>query len=104
MLPGMEHLSDEERVDRLGLFSLDRRRLRGNLIEIMRDMDRMDQEQLIPLVELSFTRGHSFKMRGRRFLRGWGAGCEEKFFYPEGGEGLECVPWEGGRGEMLHIL
>jgi len=29
MLPGMEHLSDEERSDRLGFFSLEQRRLRG---------------------------------------------------------------------------
>jgi len=33
----------------------------------MRDMDRGDKEQLFPLVEGSVTRGHRFKLRGRRF-------------------------------------
>ena len=70
MLPGMKHLSYEERLDRLGLFSLEQRRLRGDLIEvykIMRGKDRVDREQLFPLVEGSVTRGHKFKVRGRRF-------------------------------------
>ena len=66
MLPGMEHLSYGERLGRLGLFSLEQRKLRGDLIEvykIMRDMDRVDREQLFPLVEGSVRRGHRFKVR-----------------------------------------
>ena len=50
--------------------SLEQRRLRGDLIEvykIMRDMDRVDKEQLFPLIEGSVMRGHRFKVRGRRF-------------------------------------
>ena len=45
MLPGMEGISYEERLEKLGLFSLERWGLRGNLIEvykIMRGMDRVD--------------------------------------------------------------
>ena len=34
MLPGLDGLSYKERLDRLGLFSLECRRLRGDLIEI----------------------------------------------------------------------
>eukprot|EP00061_Rhincodon_typus_P018512 g47712.t1 len=34
MLMGMEGLSDKERLDRLGLFSLKHRRLRGDLMEV----------------------------------------------------------------------
>ena len=62
MLPGMEHLSYKERLDRLGLFSLEQRRLRDGLTEvfkIMRGMDRVDREQLFPLVDGSVTRGHT---------------------------------------------
>ena len=70
MLPGLESFSYEERLDRLGLFSLEQRRLRGDMIEvykIMMGIDRVDRKELFPLVEGSITRGHRFKVRGRRF-------------------------------------
>ena len=34
MLPGMEGISYEERLNKLGLFSLERQRLRSDLIEV----------------------------------------------------------------------
>ena len=52
MLSVMKHFSYKARFDRLGLFSLEQRRLRGDLIgvfKIMRDMDRVDRKQLFPL-------------------------------------------------------
>ena len=70
MLPGMECISYEERLEKLGLFSLERRRLRGDLIEIykiLRGMDRVDSQKLFSRVEESITRGHRFKVRGARF-------------------------------------
>ena len=51
MLPGLDGLSYKERLDRLGLFSLGRRRLRGDLIEvykIMRGIDQLDSQHLFP--------------------------------------------------------
>ena len=90
MLPGMESISYEERLNKLGLFSLERRRLRGDLIEvyeIMRGMDRLNSWKLFPRAEMTITRGHKFKIREERFSRKvWG-----KFFYTEGGGGLECT-------------
>ena len=70
MLPGMEGISYEERLEKRGSFSLEQRRLRGDLIEvykIMRGMDRVDSQKLFPRVEKSITRGHRFKVRGPRF-------------------------------------
>ena len=70
MLPGMEGISYEERLEKLGLFSRERRRLRGDLIElykIMRGMDRVDSQKLFPRVEESIIRGYRFKVRGARF-------------------------------------
>ena len=61
---------DEERLEKLGLFSLERWRLKGNLTEvykIMKGMDRVDSQKLFPRVEESITRGHRFKVRGVMF-------------------------------------
>ena len=58
----MEGISYEEK---LGLFSLERRSLRGDLKEvykIMRGVDRMDSQKFFPRVEESITRGHKFKV------------------------------------------
>ena len=72
MLPGPDGLSYKERLDRLGLFPLERRRLRGDLIEvykIMRGIDQLDSQYLFPKVRESKTRGHRFKVRGKRYKR-----------------------------------
>jgi len=77
MLPGMEDISYEERLEKRGLFSLERRRLRCDLIEvykIMRGMDRVDSQKPFPRVEESITggwgggRGDSFKVRRTTFI------------------------------------
>eukprot|EP00061_Rhincodon_typus_P012255 g37878.t1 len=43
MLPGMGDFSYEERLDRLGLSPLERRRLRGDLIEVYKIVNGMDR-------------------------------------------------------------
>ncbi|XP_059510326.1 adenylate kinase 2, mitochondrial isoform X1 [Stegostoma tigrinum] len=70
MLPGLEGLSYEERLTELGLFSLERRRKRGDLIKvykIMRGMGRVDSQRPFPRAGLTATRGHSFKVLGGRY-------------------------------------
>eukprot|EP00061_Rhincodon_typus_P005605 g25314.t1 len=64
MLPGLEGLSYKEKLDRLGLFSREHRRLRSDLIEvykIMRGIDRVDGRCLFPKMGNFKTRGHIFK-------------------------------------------
>eukprot|EP00061_Rhincodon_typus_P014365 g41337.t1 len=59
MLPGLEGLSYKQRLDVLGLVSLDHRRLRSDLAEvykIMRGTDRVNSQGLFPRVEESKTR------------------------------------------------
>eukprot|EP00061_Rhincodon_typus_P011509 g36570.t1 len=66
----MEDISYEERLKKLGLFSMERQRLRGDLTDIykiMRGMDRVDSQKVFPRVEESVTRGHRFKILLGRF-------------------------------------
>ena len=66
----MAGLSYEERLDRLGLYSLEFRRLRGDLIEtykILKGLERLDAGRLFPMLGESRTRGHSLRIRGRPF-------------------------------------
>eukprot|EP00061_Rhincodon_typus_P005934 g26048.t1 len=45
MLPGMDSLTYKEKLDRLGLFSLEHRRLRDDLVEgykVMRGINKVD--------------------------------------------------------------
>ena len=70
LIPGMRGLSYEERLSRLGRYSLEFRRMRGDLIEtykILKGIDRVDAERLFPPAGVSRTRGHSLRIRGRSF-------------------------------------
>ena len=70
MLPGMVGRSYEERLRDLRLFSLERRRLRGDLIEaykMIKGLDSVDSESLFPRMVMANMRGHSFKLRGSSY-------------------------------------
>jgi len=72
MLPEHDGLSYEERLDRLGFFSLEHTRLRGDVREvnkIMRDIEQLDSQHIFPKVGESKTKGHRFKMRGERYKK-----------------------------------
>ena len=93
-LPGcclVADISYEEMLEKLGLFSLERQRLRGDLIEVYKIMTGMGSQKLFPRVEESITRGHRFKVRGARFK----GGVQGKFFYTEGGGCLELAAGKG---------
>ena len=70
LIPEMRGLDYEERLSRLGLYSLEFRRMRGDLKEtykIMKGMDRVGVERFFLLRKDSRTRGHSLKIKGERF-------------------------------------
>jgi len=70
MLRGLEQLSCEERLRERGLFSLEKRRLQGDLIVAFQDLKgayKQEGEQLFTRVDGDRTRGNGFKMRHGRF-------------------------------------
>ena len=67
----MEHLSYKKRLVRLGLLSLEQKAWGGggSMIGVykMRGMDKVSRKQCSPWARGSIMRGHSFRLKGRRF-------------------------------------
>ena len=66
----MRGLAYEERLSRLGLYSLEFRRMRGDLIEtykIMKGIDKIEAGRLFPQAGETRTKGQGLKIRGSRF-------------------------------------
>jgi len=96
MIRGLEHFSYEERVRELGLFSLKKRRLQGDLIvafQYLKGAYKKDVDRLFSRVCSNKTRDNGFKLKVGRFR----LVIRKIFFYDEGGETLAQVAQRGGR-------
>ena len=70
MIRGLEHLPYKDRLRELGLFSLEKRRLRGDLItafQYLKGAYKQEGSKLFERVDNSMTKGNGFKLKEGRF-------------------------------------
>ena len=70
LIRGLEHLSSEGRLREPGMFSQEKRRLRGDLgvaFQYLKGAYKKDGEELFTQADRDRTRGNGFKLKERRF-------------------------------------
>jgi len=99
MIQGLVYLSCEERLRQLGLFSLEKRRLRGELraaFQYLKGTYRKDGEDIFSRACCCRTKSNGFKLREGRFR----LDVQKIFFYHEDGETLEHFAQRGSGGPI----
>ena len=102
MIRGLQHLPYKNRVRELGLFSLEKRRMWGDVIaafQYLKGAYKQEGNQLFGRVDNSRTRGNGFKLREGKFrldVRG--------ILYKESGEVLEQLPREAVDAWSLEVF
>jgi len=70
IIQGLYHLFHEDRLRELGLFSLERRRLQGDLIaafQCLKGVYKHEENQVLTLLDSDRTRRNGFKLKEGRF-------------------------------------
>ena len=103
MIRGLEHLPCEERLRDLGLFSLEKTRLRGDLIKVYKYLRCGRQRDLAILFSVFFgdrTRGNGHKIQHRKFR----TNMRKNFFTVRVTERWDRLPREVVESPFLEIF